>query len=206
VHPTLLFRETWQQPRHTGPLDDLNRRITPDALTNKDLQYRLYGTDASNIQVTEHNSVPDLWTGWTNSPVALTLRHNDAYVDLRGLARMRFRARTENLHALHPVVKLADGKLLVGSQRFETPQLRMVGTNAFSGQFIVSEVTFEEQRWFELDPMKVVVLKEVRDVDLSRVDEVGFADLMPGGQVHGLAGCSNISWIEVYARPHNREN
>ena len=59
VTPPLLFREVWQQPPHTGPLNDENRRITPKALTSPDLEYRLYGTDASNIQVTEHNGVPD---------------------------------------------------------------------------------------------------------------------------------------------------
>jgi hypothetical protein len=202
VHPSLLFREVWQQPPHTGPLTDENRRITPQALTNKDLEYRLYGPDASNIQVTEHNGVPDVWMGFTNSPVALTLRHKAAYLDLSGLSRMRWRTRTENLHVLHPVVKLADGRLLVGSQSFSSPQRRMVGTNQFSGSFVVSEVTFDDQRWFELDPMKVVVLKEVNP-DLSRVDEIGFVDLMPGGG-HGFAGCSNVSWIEVYATPRKR--
>ena len=91
VTPPLLFREVWQQPPHTGPLTDENRRITPQAMTNKELEYRLYGADASNIQVTEHNGVPDLWTGFTNSPVALTLRHKNAYLDLTGLTRMRWR-------------------------------------------------------------------------------------------------------------------
>ena len=132
-----LFREVWQPPPHTGPLDDENRRITPQALTNPDLEYRLYGTDARNIQVTEHNGVPDLWTGFTTSPVALTLRHKSAYLDLT-LTRMRWRTRTENLHVLHPVVKLADGTLLVGSQTFSSPQRPMVGSNAFSGNFVVS--------------------------------------------------------------------
>jgi hypothetical protein len=201
--PPLLFREVWQQPPHTGPLNDENRRITPQALTNPDLELRLYGTDAHNIQVTSHNGIPDLWTGFTNSPVALTLRHRNAYLDLTGLTRMRWRTRTENLHVLHPVVKLADGTLLVGSQAFSSPQRRMVGSNAFSGNFVVSEVTFDDQRWFQLDPMKVVVMKEVGNPDLSRVDEIGFVDLMPGGG-HGFAGCSNVSWIEVYATPQKR--
>jgi hypothetical protein len=203
VHPPLLFREGWQQPPHTGPLNDENRRITPQALTNADLEYRLYGTDASNIQVTEHNGVPDLWTGFTNSPVALTLRHKNAYLDLTGLTRMRWRTRTENLHVLHPVVKLADGSLLVGSQTFSSPQRPMAGSNAYSGSFVVSEVTFDDQRWFQLDPVKVVTMKEVGNPDLSRVDEIGFVDLMPGGG-HGFAGCSNVSWIEVYATPRKR--
>ena len=201
--PPLLFREVWKQPPHTGPLNDENRRITPEALTNPDLEYRLYGTDARNIQVTEHNGIPDLWTGFAESPVALTLRHKNAYLDLTGLTRMRWRTRTENLHVLHPVVKLADGALLVGSQTFSSPQRRMTGSNAFSGSFVVSEVTFDDQRWFQLDPVKVVTLKEVGNPDLSRVDEIGFVDLMPGGG-HGFAGCSNVSWIEVYATPRKR--
>ena len=203
VTPPLLFREIWQQPPHTGPLTDENRRVTQQAVTNQDLELRLYGTDARNIQATEHNGIPDLWNGFTTSPVALTLRHKNAYLDLTGLTRMRWRTRTENLHVLHPVVKLADGKLLVGSQTFQSPQRRMVGSDGFTGNFVVSEVTFDDQRWFQLDPVKVVTLKEVGNPDLSRVDEIGFVDLMPGGG-HGFAGCSNVSWIEVYASPRKR--
>jgi hypothetical protein len=203
VTPPLLFREVWKQPPHTGPLNDENRRITPQALTNPDLELRLYGTDARNIQATEHNGIPDLWNGFTTSPVALTLRYKNAYLDLTGLTRMRWRTRTENLHVLHPVVKLAGGKLLVGSQTFQSPQRQMVGSEGFTGDFVVSEVTFDDQRWFELDPERVVVKLEVNNPDLSRVDEIGYVDLMPGGG-HGTAGCSNVSWIEVYATPRKR--
>ncbi|MGD8808703.1 MAG: hypothetical protein PVG24_03805 [Gammaproteobacteria bacterium] len=203
VTPPLLFREQWQQPPHEGPLNDENRRITPAALTNPNLELQLYGTDAGNIQVTSHNGIPDLWNGFTTSPVALTLRHKDAYMDLTGLTRMRWRTRTENLHVLHPVVRLADGTLLVGSQRFESPQRRMIGSKAFTGDFVVSEVTFGDQRWYELDPDTVVVKLEVNDPDLSRVDEIGYVDLMPGGG-HGTAGCTNVSWIEVYATARKR--
>ena len=32
VTPPLLFREVWQQPLHTGPLNDENRRITQQAV------------------------------------------------------------------------------------------------------------------------------------------------------------------------------
>jgi hypothetical protein len=203
VTPALLFREVWQQPPHDGPLNDENRRITPDALTNPDLELQLYGADADNIQVTSHNGIPDLWNGFTTSPVALTLKHKHAYLDLTGLTRMRWRTRTENLHVLHPVVKLADGTLLVGSQRFESPQRRMIGEHGFTGNFVVSEVTFDDQRWFELDPETVVVKLEVNSPDLSRVDEIGYVDLMPGGG-HGTAGCTNVSWIEVYATARER--
>ena len=203
VTPPLLFREVWQQPPHEGPLNDENRRITKEALTNPDLTLQLYGTDAANIQVTSHNGIPDLWNGFTTSPVALTLKYKNGYLDLTGLTRMRWRTRTENLHVLHPVVKLADGRLLVGSQTFESPQRPMTGPVGYTGNFVVSEVTFGAQRWFELDPDKVVVKLEVRDPDLSRVDEIGYVDLMPGGG-HGTAGCTNVSWIEVYATARKR--
>ena len=47
------------------------------------------------------------------------------------------------------------------------------------------------------------MLKEVANPDLSRVDELGWVDLMPGGG-HGYVGCSNVSWLEVYADSHKR--
>jgi hypothetical protein len=203
VSPPLLFSEIWQQPPHTGELNDQNRRVTQQALTNPDLQLHLYGIDSSDIQVALHHGLHDLWTGFTTSPVAVTLSDRKAFLDLTGLARMRWLARTEDLHVLHPVIKLADGTLLVSSQSFSSPQKPMDGANAYSGDFVVEEISFDDQRWFKLDPVKVVTTREVSNPDLSRVDEIGFVDLMPGGG-HGFAGCSNVSWIEVYAVPRAR--
>ena len=188
VTPPLLFREVWQQPPHTGPLNDENRRITPQAVTNGDLELRLYGTDARNIQVTEHNGVPDLWTGFATSPVALTLRHKNAYLDLTGLTRMRWRTRTENLHVLHPVVKLADGTYIVARRAVET-----------NGEFLSVDLSFNDLKWFKLDPEKVLPSVEVKNPDLTKVDEIGMAFLAPGGG-HGTASSINLSDVEVYAK------
>ena len=38
---------------------------------------------------------------------------------------------------------------------------------------------------------------KVTTPDLSRVEEIGFTDLMAGG---GSAACSRLDWIEVYGR------
>ena len=43
----------------------------------------------------------------------------------------------------------------------------------------------------------------VEKVDLSRVDEIGFADLMPGSG-HGPGGFVNVGRVEVYGRPVKR--
>ena len=71
--------------------------------------------------------------------------------------------------------------------------------NDYKG-YAVSRVLHD---FYELDPQKVVVKLEVNNPDLSRVDEIGYVDLMPGGG-HGTAGCSNVSWIELYATPRKR--
>ncbi len=193
--PALLFRIEWQQPPYSGALDDAKRSLTPAALADSHLQLQVYGTDARDIEVWSHESRHDLWNGIADSPVAVTVRDRDAWLDLRGLARLRWMIRTNGLHELHPVVKLADGTLLVGSQRFST-----------ESEFLDEEVDFGEAlnpHWFHLDPDKVVVGSELLHPDLSRVDEVGFVDLMPGGG-HGFAGSVNVSDLELYAQATSR--
>ncbi len=192
--PTLLFMETWQQseaalgsPMSSHASDNDYYLAGQNALTNNDLVLGLYGYRSGDITVYEHEGRIDLWTGLAGSPVAVTLKSRRGYIDLRGLARMRAIVRTNNLHALHPVIKLADGVLAVGSQSIET-----------GGAFLSVEVAFENQDWFVLDPEEVAVGGAVMDIDLSRVDEVGFANLSAGGG-HGFAGWSNISTLEIYA-------
>ena len=196
VVPAMLFKEEWRRaPEALG--DPTTERRNPanqyylagqSAVTNSNLVLTLYGTLARNITVYEHEGRFDLWTGLAGSPVAVTLKDRNRYVDLTGLARIRAILRTSSLHTLHPVMRLADGTLLVGSQR--------ISTNA---QFLSTEVAFGNQRWFRLDPMTVTTGSEVMTPDLARVDEVGFVDLTPGGG-HGSAGWSNISTVELYAK------
>jgi hypothetical protein len=192
----LLFREEWKQPPYTGELDDDKRRIrnTKDAVGNPNLELKLYGPDARDLLMAEHEGRHDLWTGLVNSPIAATLRDRNNYLDLTGRSRLRWITRTQSLHAIHPVVKLADGTLLAGSV-----------ANATDGDFLESEVAFGHQRWYKLDPDKLVTTIEVKNPDLSRVDEIGFVDLMPSGG-KGFAGWSNVSVVELYAKPAPRQS
>jgi hypothetical protein len=45
----------------------------------------------------------------------------------------------------------------------------------------------------------------VEKPDLSKVDEVGFTDLMPGSG-HGPGGWSDVAQIEVYGKPVKRDS
>lgn len=187
--PTLLFSEPWKLPPYTGEQTDENTRVTPAVLTNANLEVKLYGPDAKVIRAATHEQRTDLWNGMTSSPTAVTLRDKRNLLDLTDAARLRWIVRTNAIHALNPVVKLADGRLIVGD--------RTITTN---GEFLSVEVAFIGMRWYALDPAKVLVLTEVMNPNLRMVDEVGLAMLSPGGG-HGIAGSANLSTVELFAYP-----
>ena len=186
--PALLFSETWRLPKHEGAATDENTRFAPDVVTNDRLEAKLYGPGAAPVRAAEHEGRIDLWNGLATSPVAVTLRDKRNYLDLTGLARLRWIVRTNAIHTLYPVVKLADGTLAVGSRGITT-----------DGDFLQVEIAFTGQKWFKLDPQKVIVLTEVKNADLGKVDEVGLASLAPGGG-HGIAGSFNLSTVELFAK------
>lgn len=190
TRPPLAFKEEWQQPPYTGDLTDEKRRVTQDAVTNSSLELKLYGTDVKNIEVyTTLEGGFNLWSGMATSPVAVTLRDRNRYFDLTGLARLRWMVRTQALHAVNPVLKLADGTLIAGTHGVST-----------EGDYIETEIAFgSNMRWYKLDPQKVVTTVEVKNPDLSKVDEVGWVDLAPSGG-HGIAGWHNMSTLELYAK------
>src|SRR5688572_14673458 len=187
--PPLLFSEPWKLPPYTGEQTDENMRFTPAVVTNPRVEVKLYGQDAKVIRAAVHEERIDLWNGMAASPVAITLRDRRSYVDLTDAARLRWIVRTNAIHLLHPVVKLADGRLIVGDRGITT-----------HGEFLAVEIAFAGMRWYGLDPIKVVVLTEVTNPDLRKVDEVGLAMLSPGGG-HGIAGSANLSTVELFAYP-----
>ncbi len=186
--PPLLFREDWRVPKHEGAATDENTRFTPEVVTSDRIEARLYGPGSAPVRAAEHEGRIDLWNGLATSPVAVTLRDKRNYVDLTGLARLRWIVRTNAIHSLYPVVKLADGTLAAGSRSITT-----------DGDFLQVEIAFTGMKWFKLDPQKIVVMTEVKSPDLSKVDEVGLVSLAPGGG-HGIAGSFNLSTVELFAK------
>lgn len=197
--PALLFREPFQQVAAAVAVPTSPRKgagpywlAAQNAVTNPNVELKLYGADAKNLTVYIHEGRADLWTGLVGSPIAVMVKHRGNFLDLTGLARVRGIVRTGNLHSLHPVIRLADGTLAAGTQVIDT-----------GGEFLQVEVAFANQRWFTLEADTLAVKGQVMKVDLARVDEVGFVDLAPAGG-HGSSGWANISTIEVYAKPVRR--
>ena len=60
-------------------------------------------------------------------------------------------------------------------------------------------------RWLKLDIASVVTKGNfVEKPDLSKVDEIGFVDLLPGSG-HGAGGWVDVATIEVYGKPVKRQ-
>jgi hypothetical protein len=197
--PALLFKETWLQPPGAKPFgqgdgtDDVVTRLTaanlPVVVKNKQLELKVYGKEGYLVRTAQHQGRNDLWSGMATTPVAVALRDKANFIDLTGLARVRWIVRTNSVSLLHPILKLADGTYVVARRAIET-----------NGEFLQVELSFNDLKWFKLDPEKVVPGVEVKNPDLSRVDEIGMAYLAPGGG-HGTASSINLSDIEVYAKP-----
>jgi hypothetical protein len=185
IRPPLLFKEEWREPPYQGERTDVNQRFTPSVVTNDRIEAKLYGPDSQVVRAAQHEGRIDLWTGLATSPVAVTLRDKR---NLTGLARLRWMVRTNAIHTLYPVVKLADGTMIVGNRGIST-----------DGEFLQVEVAFGGMKWFKLDPVKVVVTSEVVNPNLGKVDEVGLVTLAPAGG-HGTAGSANFSTVELFAR------
>ncbi len=180
VRPGLLFKEGWQQPAKG------EHPLTSQSNDNPNLDLELH-VPSGQLMLEDEQGPLAVWTGLCASPCAVAFRDKTDFADLGGLARIRFSVKTAGFHHIRPIVKLADGTWWVGDQA--------IGTTA---DRLVSEISFAELRWIKLDIRRVVTVGNLVDrIDLSKVDEIGFADLMPGSG-HGPGGYSVVGQVEVY--------
>ena len=189
MRPPLFLKEDWKQIPGGG-----EHPVTPASITGAGVELKLYGASSKEIQLTgadgDENNPTHVWTGLCTTPCGLALRDKARYVDLTGLARIRWNVKTSGFHSVRPIVKLADGTWLVGDH-----------TDASMLDWLVGEFSIASLRWLKLDPERLVTTGNFIDKpDLSKVDEVGFVDLIPASG-HGPGGWSDVAQIEVYGKP-----
>jgi hypothetical protein len=192
--PPLFFREDWQETKGVP----VEHPVTQAAVATPTLDIKLYGPSGKDIVENglpgNDDNPPHLWTGLCASTCAAALRDRNNYVDLTGMAKIRWLIHTSGFHEVRPLVKLADGNWFVADHGDSTVR-----------DYHVVEITLADMRWHKMDMEKVVTRGDLVDhIDLSKVDEVGFTDLMPGSG-HGDGGYSGVGWIEVYGRPVKRD-
>lgn len=185
--PGLLFREDWKETPAATP-------VTQEHVAHPDLLVTRLGPGEAKIKKSHHDRPADdpfyIWSGDTERPWAISLRHKSARIDLTGPAKVRWRAKQTGFRQLRIILKLADGKWIISDQ-FDDE----------STDWRVREFFVPDIRWRTFDPVKVAEGKWVAAPDLSKVDEIGWTDLMAGG---GTPASSRLDWIEVYAKAVRR--
>lgn len=181
--PGLFFREDWKEIPAATPVKQKH-------LANPDLILGLYGPGCDSIKKSHHDTPVDdpyyIWSGLCLGNWAVTLKHSKSFVDLSGFAKVMWRSKQAGTRCLHLVLKLADGTWLVSSQG-----------DCISKDWRITEFNLMDLSWYTLNIKSVVEMKPVKDPDLSKVDEIGFTDLMTGG---ASDACSRLDWIEVYGK------
>lgn len=196
-YPPVFFREDWKydgtQPNVNTPREPEHPIVQGD-VANSNLEVRLYGDKAGTRMVdqTFNDHMTYAMTLLCTSNCAITLRDKNNDVDLSGVATIRWRTRVSGFHYLRPILKLADGRWLVGDK-----------AATLSTNWVESEIQLVDVRWRNLDIENVVEARDgywVDFPDLSRVEEIGFTDLMRGAG-HGSGGGSRVDWIQVTGKP-----
>ena len=197
VYPPLFFREDFKFDKSAPNVNDEREPehvIVAGDVASPNLEVHVYGDKAGTRTVTQpyNKDITYVMSLLTTSNWALTLRDKNNDVDLTGLAMWTWRTRISGFHLLRPIVKLANGTWLVGDK-----------TAGLSNDWVQSEFLLGDVRWRTLDIEQVVEGREARWVDnpdLSRVEEIGFTDLMRGAG-HGSGGGSRVDWIQVTGKP-----
>ena len=183
TRPGLLFREDWREIPAATP-------VTQEHVANPDLIMTRHGPGEAKIKKSHHDQPADdpfyIWSGEADSNWALSLRHRTMLIDLTGNAKISWRAKQSGFRQLRVILKLADGKWIVSDQ-----------FDGDAADWRVREFIIPDLRWRVLDIARVTEGKWESNPDLSRVEEIGFTDLMPGGRT---AASSRVDWIEVHAR------
>ena len=185
--PGLFFREDWKETPAETP-------VTQAHVANPDLLLGLYGPGKEGIKKSHHDQPADdphyIWSGTCRGNWAVSLRHRNALVDLTGQAKIRWRAKQGGFRQLHIILKLANGSWLVSD-----------ASDPASLDWCEREFNIQDIRWRKLDIGAVIEGDWVPKPDLSRVEEVGWTDLMTGG---ASVACSRLDWIEVYGKSIKR--
>ena len=185
----LLWKEEWRQNTDgkEGPIN------LASSVRNPDLELKLYGPGpALNVlgKDNDDGNPSHVFSGEAKGPMALAFRNKKGMADLSGLSRVRVNTKMSGLHQIYPIVKLASGDWY----------LALWATHGSIKDWVIEEIPLSDARWIKLDIANVVTKgNPVDKIDLTKVEEIGFADLLPASG-HGPGGWFDLGLIEVYGK------
>ena len=193
----LIFEEHWTNSPLTQPIKQEN-------LSNEKLRLHLYG-DLVGIRKTAHTTEDYTYTGETRNNWMITVSDPTSYFDLRLPGKVMLRTRNTGFRQTHIAIRTADGKYYVSEEGSGE-------SNAWMNRdYILSDLHWRnltmEDTPSGAGPRKpeadraVIVAAGVATPDLSKIDEIGFTDLMPGGFIPSTTRVN--SWA-VYGKKVSR--
>jgi hypothetical protein len=189
--PPLFFSEAWVSTR--GDSDEIP--LTQKNVTNPNLVLHAFGAmEISGQNAKDDANPPHTYNGLCNTACGITLSKTGFYADLTGTARVRLNTKMSGFHVIRPLIKLADGTYLIGDH----------ATGVIGPDYLISEFNTGDLRWINFDPKRLITVGRFLDkVDLTKVEEVGYIDLIPGSG-HGQGGWSDVGLFELYANASPR--
>jgi len=191
---TLLFHEAWTRAPMAQPMVQEN-------LGNQTLTLHIYG-NPGEVRKTFHPDEDYTYTGETTTNWALTVSDRKVFWDLSGDGRVRLKTRNSGYRFLHVVVKTSDGKYFVSEEG-----------SGESSAWIETDYVLSDLHWRSLlmtdtpsnasnrrpvDPKRVPIIATSKATpDLTKVEEVGFTDLMEGGWIPAT---SRVNSFDVWGK------
>jgi hypothetical protein len=166
-----------QPPAAPGLLFDLQlsnemrSALAPASVLSPNLDLVLLG-DGKNVVVATGKGpqLPRLFFGLCKGPCGFMLSDRTRRFDLTGRAKIRLTTVVSGFHRARPVIRQADGTVLICDQ-----------AEGSTADFHAYEISFADCRWLALDAARGVTLGGTwKEANLGSVDAVGVFDVIPG--------------------------
>ena len=178
---TLIYRESWTAIPPARP-------VTQEHVSHPDLILSLHGPGRMGLKKSHHSEIEGdpyyIWSGTCEHSWALSLSHSKLLVNFEVAGMVRWCSRQSGAHRLRLIVKSVDGPWLVSDQS--------AGGSEDWREFEFRPLSLS---WRLLDIDEVKVMGEAPAPSLTKIDAIGFTDLVAGG---GSNACSRLAWIEVW--------
>jgi hypothetical protein len=185
--PGLFFREDWREIPAEIPLNQ-------NHVENTELIVQLYGVGLDSLKKSHHETPVDdpyyVWSGLCSGNWMVSLKHKTENVDLTEFSKIKIRTKQSGLRELRISLKLTNGDWLVSDQ-----------SAGRSKDWKITEFNIQDIVWYNLDAERITETGIANNPDISNIEEIGFTDLMAGGESNA---CSRLDWIEVYGKPKVR--
>lgn len=177
----LLFREDFVESPPQIPIDQ-------NHIVHSELTLMTYGPGRDSLKKSNHDYIPNdpyyVWSGLCLDNWAISFKYSRS-INLKG-GKIIWRSKQSGYRQLRLLLKLDNGDWII-SDEYDGP-----GLDWHHFTFWIDQL-----HWKKFDIDKIVEGKPVDAIDLTKVSEIGFTDLMRGG---GSPASSRIDWIEVYGQ------